>query len=80
MKILHVVHGYPPSIGGSQHLVEKISIELARHYDDDVTVLTTVAKNMNHFIQDDGDALPVHRAGVALPRAQPARASADRGR
>ncbi len=58
MKILHVVHGYPPSIGGSQHLVEKISIELARHYDDDVTVLTTVAKNMNHFIQDDGDALP----------------------
>ena len=58
MKVLHVVHGYPPSIGGSQHLVEKISVELAQRHGDEVTVFTTVAKNMDHFIRDDGEALP----------------------
>lgn len=59
MKVLHVVHGYPPSIGGSQRLVEKISVELAHRHNDEVTVFTTVAKNMDHFIGDDGETLPV---------------------
>lgn len=58
MRILHVVHGYPPSIGGTQRLVEKISLELSHRHGDEVTVFTTVARNMDHFIRDDGQALP----------------------
>ncbi len=59
MKILHVVHAYPPSVGGCQRLVEKLSRELAGRHDDQVTVYTTVARNTEHFVSDDGDALPV---------------------
>jgi glycosyltransferase involved in cell wall biosynthesis len=58
MRILHVVHGYPPSIGGTQRLVEKISRELTHRHGDEVTVFSTVALNMDHFIRDDGQALP----------------------
>jgi len=58
VRVLHVVHGYSPSIGGTQRLVEKISLELAHSYGDEVTVFTTVARNMDHFISDDGQALP----------------------
>ena len=45
MKILHVVHGYPPSVGGSQYLVKNLSEQLVSRYRDKVTVFTTVAYN-----------------------------------
>jgi glycosyltransferase involved in cell wall biosynthesis len=58
MKILHVVHAYPPSVGGCQHLIERLSRELVGRHGDEVTVYTTVALNTEHFVRDDGLALP----------------------
>lgn len=58
MKILHVVHGYYPSIGGSQWLAQNISEQLVRRHHDQVTVFTTVAYNMEHFWQSDQPAMP----------------------
>jgi glycosyltransferase involved in cell wall biosynthesis len=57
MKILHVVHGYPPSTGGSQWLLKNISEQLASANQDDVTVFTTVALNMEYFWGQDKRAL-----------------------
>lgn len=58
MKILHVVHGYPPSIGGSQYLVKKLSEQLVSRHRDEVTVFTTVAYNTEHFWRSDEPAMP----------------------
>ncbi len=41
MKILHVVQGYTPAIGGTEHLVQRVSEELVTQYGDEVTVFTT---------------------------------------
>ncbi len=49
MKILHVVHGYPPSIGGSQWFIKNLSEQLATNHNDDVTVFSTNAYEMAHF-------------------------------
>jgi glycosyltransferase involved in cell wall biosynthesis len=58
MKILHIVHGYPPSVGGSQWLAQNLSEQLASRYHDDVTVFTTVAYNMEHFFRSGEPAMP----------------------
>ncbi len=58
MKILHVVHGYPPSVGGSQWLNKKLSEQLVSRYHDDVTVFSTVAYNMEYFNDPREPALP----------------------
>ncbi|MEM7357127.1 MAG: glycosyltransferase family 4 protein [Acidobacteriota bacterium] len=58
MKILHVVHAYPPSLGGSQWLMRQLSRGLVEQHGDEVSVFTTVARHTEHFIRDDGDALP----------------------
>lgn len=58
MRVLHVVHAYPPSLGGCQHLVERLSRELVRGHGDEVSVYTTVALHTEHFVRDDGLALP----------------------
>ncbi len=71
MKILHVVHAYPPSVGGCQRLVEKLSREMVGRHGDRLSVYTTVARNTEHFVADDGDALPVGEEtidGVAVRR------------
>ncbi len=71
MKVLHVVHAYPPSIGGCQRLVEKLSRELVSRHGDRVTVYTTVARHTEHFVADDGDALPAGEetaSGVTVRR------------
>jgi len=59
MKILHVVHAYPPSKGGSQQLTARLSEELVARYGDQVTVFTTVARNIDYFWGGDPTALPV---------------------
>ncbi len=41
MKILHVVQGYTPAIGGTEHLVQRVSEELVTQFGDEVTVFTT---------------------------------------
>jgi glycosyltransferase involved in cell wall biosynthesis len=43
MKILHLIHCYYPSIGGSQYLFQNVSERLVSQFDDDVTVLATNA-------------------------------------
>ncbi len=58
MRILHVVHNYHPSIGGSQWLVQNLSERLAADYGDDVTVFTTNALNTATFAGRGGDLLP----------------------
>jgi glycosyltransferase involved in cell wall biosynthesis len=41
MKILHVTQGYSPAIGGTELLIQRVSEELTRQFDDQVTVYTT---------------------------------------
>lgn len=60
MKIVQVVHAYPPSKGGSQHLAQQLAERLVRDYGDEVTVLTTVADDTTYFWRG-GEAFP---AGV----------------
>ena len=58
MKILHVVHGYPPSMGGSQWLVKNLSEQFAARYEDAVTVFTTVAYSTAYFWRSGEPAMP----------------------
>lgn len=60
MKVLQVVHAYPPSRGGSQLLAQQVAERLVRDYGDEVTVLTTVADDLTYFWRG-GRGLP---AGV----------------
>jgi glycosyltransferase involved in cell wall biosynthesis len=41
VKILHVVQGYPPAVGGTEHLFWRLSETLAAQFGDEVTVFTT---------------------------------------
>jgi len=41
MKILHVVQGYAPALGGTEWLIQRVSEELVRQFGDEVTVFTT---------------------------------------
>jgi glycosyltransferase involved in cell wall biosynthesis len=58
MRILHVVHGYPPSMGGSQWLTKNLSEQLVSRYRDAVTVFTTVAYNTEYFWRSNEPAMP----------------------
>lgn len=49
IKILHVVHGYAPAVGGTQWMVQNISERLVADYGDEVTVFTTVAYSNAYF-------------------------------
>ena len=59
MRILHVVQGYAPAVGGTERVIQRISEELVRQYADVVTVYTTVAYNCEHFWRRDQPSLPV---------------------
>lgn len=61
MKILHVVHGYYPSRGGCQWLVQQLAERQVREHGDAVTVFTTVADDLEYFWRRELSALP---AGV----------------
>lgn len=62
MRILHVVQGYTPAIGGTERLIQKISERLVQQYGDEVTVFTTnAAKNCEVFWLQNQPTLP---AGV----------------
>ena len=58
MNILHLVHGYPPAIGGTEFLFQQISERLVAQYDDQVTVFTTHAYNTFLFIDPGQPAIP----------------------
>lgn len=59
MNILHVVHAYPPSVGGSQHLTAELSCRLVADYGDQVSVFTTNALSTEHFWRGGSPLLPV---------------------
>lgn len=59
MKILHVVHGYYPSRGGCQWLVQQLAERQVRDYGHEVTVFTTVADDLAYFWRRDLPSLPV---------------------
>jgi glycosyltransferase involved in cell wall biosynthesis len=59
MRILHVVHGYPPSTGGSQWLIKNLSERLVSRHHDEVTVFTTVAYDTEYFWRSNEPAMPV---------------------
>jgi glycosyltransferase involved in cell wall biosynthesis len=53
MKILHVVQGYTPAIGGTERVIQKVSENLVARHGDDVTVFTTTAYNLELFWRRD---------------------------
>jgi glycosyltransferase involved in cell wall biosynthesis len=65
MEILHVVHGYPPAIGGTEFLFQQISERLVAQYDDRVTVFTTNGYNPGMFVDPDQPTIPI-REGEEL--------------
>jgi len=58
MRILHVVQGYFPAIGGTERLIQKVSEQLVARYQDEVTVYTTTAYNCELFCRRDQPELP----------------------
>lgn len=63
MKILHVVHAYPPSMGGSQWFIKNLSEQLVAQFGDEVTVFTTTALDTATFAGRDGQVV---NAGVSV--------------
>jgi len=59
MRILHVVQGYAPAVGGTEKVIQRISEELVHRYADRVTVYTTIAYNCELFWRRDQPSLPV---------------------
>ncbi len=60
MRILHVIQGYSPAIGGTELLMQRVSEELVRRWRDEVTVFTTDCYNGDAFYSP---ALPSMPAG-----------------
>lgn len=58
MEILHLVQGYYPAIGGTEHLVRKISEGLVQQYRDLVTVYTLNVYNCDGFVDPRSPLLP----------------------
>ncbi len=50
MDILHIVQGYTPAIGGTEWLIQRVSEELVRQFNDRVTVFTTDRYNGQGFV------------------------------
>ena len=59
MKILHIVQGYHPVVGGSEWLVKNLSEQLVARYQDEVTVFTPAASKPAYFWRNEGGPLPV---------------------
>lgn len=49
LRILHVVQGYAPAVGGSERVMKRLSEELVTHHGDRITVFTTDCRNAEAF-------------------------------
>ena len=58
MKILHIVQGYTPAIGGTEHLVQRVSEELVAQFGDQITVFTTNCYSAEAFSTPSLPRLP----------------------
>lgn len=72
MKILHVVHGYPPAVGGTEHLVQQISEKIVARHKNVVDVFTTFGYNIDLFRNPKAPKIPAkkqeEREGVNIHR------------
>ncbi|MHC4944364.1 MAG: glycosyltransferase family 4 protein [Planctomycetota bacterium] len=59
MKILHVVQGYYPAIGGTERVIQLVSEQFVSRYRDEVNVYTTPAYNCELFWRRDQPSLPI---------------------
>ena len=64
MKILHVVQGYPPAVGGTENLFHHISERLVQQYGDEVTVFTANGYNAEAFYSPRQPLLPPGRETI----------------
>jgi glycosyltransferase involved in cell wall biosynthesis len=58
MKILHVVQGYAPALGGTEWLIQRVSEELVSQFGDEVTVFTTDTYSAEAFYSPRLPRLP----------------------
>lgn len=58
MKVLHLVQGYYPAIGGTEFLIKNVSEKLVSLFGDDVTVFTTNAYNCEGFVIPSSKLMP----------------------
>ena len=49
LRILHVVQGYAPAVGGSERVMQRLSEELVAGYGDHITIFTTNCRNAEAF-------------------------------
>ena len=71
LRILHVVQGYAPGVGGTERVIQRLSEELVSQFGDDVTVFTSDCYSAEAFPRPSHPRLPVGsetRAGVSVRR------------
>jgi glycosyltransferase involved in cell wall biosynthesis len=49
LRILHVVQGYSPAVGGSERVMQRLSEELVAGWGDQLTIFTTDCRNAEAF-------------------------------
>jgi glycosyltransferase involved in cell wall biosynthesis len=59
LKILNVVQGYTPGVGGTELQIQRVSEELVRQFGDAVTVFTSDCFNAGGFVNPAAPRLPV---------------------
>ncbi len=77
LRILHVVQGYLPAVGGTERVIQRISEELVRQFGDTVSVFTTDAYSAEAFSRPSLPRLETgwwHHRGVAVRRFHTVRA------
>lgn len=57
MKIIHLVQGYYPAIGGTEHLMQRVSEHLVHDFGDQVSVLTLNTISAEAFIGQNRNRL-----------------------
>jgi glycosyltransferase involved in cell wall biosynthesis len=53
LRVLHVVQGYTPAVGGTERVVQRLSEELVSRWGDEVTVFTTDCLSAEAFARPD---------------------------
>ena len=59
IRLLQLVHGYPPAVGGVEFSTRDLCEALAADYDFDVTVFTTNAFTVNNFVDGSLPTIPI---------------------
>jgi glycosyltransferase involved in cell wall biosynthesis len=61
VRLLQLVHGYPPALGGVELSIRDLCERLVRDYDFDVTVFTTDAYTVSNFADASLPTIPITR-------------------